>query len=160
MDVSDVMTREVRTCTAEDGLQIAAQLMWALGCGCVPVVDEEDRVVGMLTDRDVCIAALAQHRPLDALRAASAMTTEVYWCKPDDTLAAAAELMRAHRVRRLPVVASNGRLVGILSLSDLAREAVRDYRDDTRVDVTPQGIGQTLAAVCEPCQAAWEETAA
>ena len=89
MKVADVMTREVRTCSAEDRLDVAAKLMWALGCGCVPVVDEANRAVGILTDRDVCIAAVTQRGPLNALRAAGAMTTEVYACGPGDTLAAA-----------------------------------------------------------------------
>ncbi len=148
MNVGELMTRGVRSCHADDTLNSAAQIMWENDCGCVPVVDEEHRVVGILTDRDVCMAAYTQGGPLGALHVGSAMSKEVFSCTTADTLAAAEEAMRTHRVRRLPVVDGRGHLVGIISLNDIARAAARRRR--ARNDVTPNEIGLTLAAICAP----------
>ena len=150
MKVRHLMTPDVNTCRPHDGLDIAARLMWANDCGCVPVLDANGRVIGMLTDRDICMAALTQGGPLAQLRVASAMANHVYSCEPEDSLAAAEELMRVHQIRRLPVIAADGRLAGILSLSDLAREAARQRSRKKKADVTVDGLSRTLAAVSEP----------
>ena len=77
MKVEQLMSRDVKTCQATEMLNRAAQLMWENDCGCVPVVDEDGRAVGMITDRDVCMAAYTQGRLLDALPVASAMDSIV-----------------------------------------------------------------------------------
>jgi len=150
MNVGELMTRDVRTCAPHDALDTAANLMWTCDCGCVPVVNETGRVIGMLTDRDICMAALTQAGPLSALRVESAMAKYVHWCKPEDTLLTALDLMRSHQVRRLPVVDDDGGLVGIISLNDLIREATRKRPHKGKADVTTTGISQALAALCEP----------
>lgn len=145
MKIENVMTRGVKTCRPEDTLARAAQIFWDLDCGVVPVVDGENRVVGMLTDRDVCMAAWFGGRPLDALCVADAMADRVYVCRTDDSIASASSMMRAKRVRRLPVLDEAGRLAGIVSLNDLVRHAARD---DARM--SPQELVAVMAAVCEP----------
>ncbi len=149
MNVGQLMTQDVRACRPEDTLDTAAQIMWDNDCGCVPVVDANRRVVGMLTDRDICMAAYTQGGPLRALLASSAMAKKVFSCKPEDTLEAAEEIMRANQIRRLPVVDAEGRLLGIISLNDIAREAERE-RTRRRKEVTTDEIGLTLAAICKP----------
>ena len=73
MTVGDLMTTDVKACGSHDGLDVPARLMWANDCGCVPVVDESGHVVGMLTDRDICMAALTQGGPLTQLRVSNSM---------------------------------------------------------------------------------------
>jgi CBS domain-containing protein len=149
MNVGQLMTQNVRACHPDDTLNTAAQIMWDNDCGCVPVVDADRRVVGMLTDRDICMAAYTQGGSLRMLRVSSAMSEKVYSCKPEDTLAAAEELMREKMIRRLPVTDAQGHLVGIISLNDVAREAEGE-RARPRKDVTADEVGLTLAAICRP----------
>ncbi len=149
MNVGQLMTQNIRACRLEDTLDIAAQIMWDNDCGCVPVIDAHRRVVGMLTDRDICMAAYTQGGSLRMLRVSSAMSKKVYSCKPEDTLAAAEELMRANLIRRLPVTDAEGHLVGIISLNDIAREA-QSERTRAKKEITIDEVGLTLAAICSP----------
>ena len=149
MNVGQLMAQNIRACRLEDTLDTAAQIMWDNDCCCVPVIDAHRRVVGMLTDRDICMAAYTQGGPLRALRVSSAMSKKVYACRPEDTLAAAEELMRAKLIRRLPVTDAEGHLVGIISLNDIAREAQSEHTR-AKKDVTSDEVGLTLAAICSP----------
>lgn len=128
MNVEQIMNRDVKVCGPHDSLNRAAQIMWEHRCGAVPVVDEKSRPVGFLTDRDVCMAAYTQGKPLEALRVDSAMARKVVSCRAEDDLNSAAQVMRQNCVRRLPVTDSAGTLVGLLSLDDLACEAARTLR--------------------------------
>ncbi len=125
MKVSELMTREVRTCDRHDSLNRAAQLMWENDCGSVPIVDSELKVIGMLTDRDICMAAYTQGVALARISVGSVMSCDVSVCAESDNITSAAERMRERQIRRLPVVDQAQRLVGILSMSDIAREADR-----------------------------------
>ncbi len=147
--VHELMTRDVQSCRAEDTLNVAARLMWDHDCGCLPVVDENEKVIAMITDRDICMAAYTRGVPLAALRVAQAMSKQVHACRVDDSISVAEKIMREHQVRRLPVISADGVLVGILSLNDLAREAVREHVPARR-EVSPEGLAETFAAVCEP----------
>lgn len=153
MVIADLMSRNVATCSADDRLDKPAGLMWDLDLGCVPVVDAQRHVVGIVTDRDVCMASYTQGKAPHQIFVHEAMAHEVYSCLPDDNLAEVEEIMRKHRVRRVPVVDLDGRLVGLISLNDLARESVRQQ---TRVqkDLTPSDVSATLAAICQPRSAA------
>lgn len=151
--VSQLMNREVKTCSARDDLSAAAQLMWDHDCGFVPVVeftaDGHRRTVGVITDRDVCMATYTKGLAPGAIQVGDVMSRGVRTCRSDDTPEAAELAMRQHRVRRLPVLDAEGDLVGVLSLSDLARWAVRDRR--SAVIATPQErVAATVAALCEP----------
>jgi CBS domain-containing protein len=128
MKVEQIMNRAVKTCGPRDPLNKAAQIMWDEPCGAVPVVDEQGRPVGFLTDRDICMAAYTQNKPLTELPAEGAMAREIACCKADDDLDSAAQLMRQKRTRRVPVVDRNGILVGLLTLDDIACEAARPLR--------------------------------
>ncbi len=126
MKVQDVMTKSVATCEMQDTLHAAAQKLWELDCGCLPVVDQNRRPVAMITDRDACMAAFTTGRALHELHVAEAMSKQVVSCRAHEELSAAAARMSKHGVRRLPVLDANGVLVGVLSLNDLAITAARE----------------------------------
>jgi CBS-domain-containing membrane protein len=128
MKVEQIMNRHVKVCRSQESLNKAAQIMWEEPCGAVPVVDEHSKPIGLLTDRDICMAAYTQGKPLEALLAETAMARKVVSCRAEDDLRSAAELMRLNRTRRLPVINRDGTLVGLLSLDDLACEAARTFR--------------------------------
>jgi CBS domain-containing protein len=128
MKVEQIMNRHVKTCGPQDSLNKAAQVMWDEPCGAVPVVDEQGRPVGFLTDRDICMAAYTQGKPLAELQAEGAMAGKLFCCKADDDLDSAAQVMRQNRTRRVPVIDREGVLVGLLTLDDLACEAARALR--------------------------------
>lgn len=135
MNVGNIMNRDVKTCHPDDSLNRAAQIMWENKCGAVPVVDEKSRPVGFLTDRDICMAAYTQGKPLAALRVEGAMASKVISCKAEDDLDSAAQAMRQNRVRRVLVTGSDGTLAGLLSLDDLACEAARILRGGVNNDL-------------------------
>jgi CBS domain-containing protein len=128
MNVNRIMNHDVKVCSRHDSLNRAAQIMWENCCGAVPVLDEQSRPVGFLTDRDICMAAYTQGKPLQSLSVDGAMARKVVSCKGDDDLNLAAQMMRENQVRRLAVVGPDGKLAGLLSLDDLACEAARTTR--------------------------------
>lgn len=121
-NVRSVMTSHVRSCSPEDSLARAAQLMWETDCGALPVV-ADGKVVAMLSDRDVCIAAYLQGKAPTDLAVASAMSKQLISCGPDESVASVLSTMGDRRLRRLPVVGSSGELLGIVSQADLLRWA-------------------------------------
>ncbi len=150
MRVGELMTVEVKACGPGDSLNRAAQIMWENDCGCVPVTDDGGRVVGMLTDRDVCMAAYTQGRLLAEIPVSSAMSKTVVACREDDTVATAGQRMREYRVRRLAVVDGDGRIVGILSLSDIARRARHERPSGKKpIELSLGEVGETLGSICE-----------
>lgn len=155
MRVKDIMTRQVQSCRPGDSLERAAQLMWDHDCGCVPVCSDagngEGWTVGVITDRDICMHALFQGKPIRDLRVGDAMAKEVRVCRPDDSIAQAEKIMQEARIRRLPVVEATGALIGMISLADLARHAAWE-RTRPHKDITDGEVGDTLAAICEPTQ--------
>jgi CBS domain-containing protein len=150
MKVQDLMTCDVKSCGPDDRMNMPAQIMWDEDCGCVPVVDRDRKVVAMITDRDICMAAYIQGASLKELRVSSAMSRQVLSCKPEDELAIAQRTMRLNQVRRLPVVDADGRLAGIISLSDVGREAERERFSNSWREVSDSEVVETLASVSEP----------
>ncbi len=145
--VHDIMRVRVHTCHASDTLHHAAQIMWEKDCGCLAVVDDVRVVRAVLTDRDICMAALTQGVPLAESSVASAMSRSLTVCSPDDSLGAVEELMRAAQIRRVPVVDADGVLIGMISLTDIARYL------RPRSQQAPASVSQlldTLAAISEP----------
>ena len=136
MKVSKIMTRDVRLLSPNNTIREAASLMAEIDAGALPV-GENDRLVGMVTDRDIVIRGIAQGRPLDA-KIADVMSKEMLYCVDTDEIDDVARNMGKAQVRRLPVVNSDKRLVGIVSLGDLARN------DD------PTTIGRAVSHVSTP----------
>lgn len=155
MRVEQIMSKQVRYCLPSDTLAGAAQLMWELDCGSIPVCEPSNghpRIVGMVTDRDICMNALFSGKPLSTLSVSGAMSKQPHSCHPSDNLKQAESIMRDARVRRLPVVDEQGTPVGLLSLADLAREAARE-RQGTSQELTITEIGDTLASISQPLAA-------
>ena len=137
MKVGDVMTRGVELVSPEDTLKTAASIMKDVGAGAV-LVGKDDRIVGVLTDRDIAIRAVAAGKtPATSVQAG--MTPEVRYIFDDEDIADASQKMAHWQVRRLPVLNRSKRLVGIVSLGDLALEA----RD-------PAQIGKAMAGIAQP----------
>ncbi len=149
MKVAQLMNQSVETCRPEESLSVAAGKMWDRDIGCLPVVGGDGRVVGMVTDRDICMSGYIQGRNLAEIPVSVAMSRQVFSCSPNDAPIEAEETMRLHQVRRLPVLDASGALAGIISLNDLAIEAEREIGRKGR-DLTGQEVSSTLAAVCAP----------
>ena len=120
MIIREVMTRDAKLTHPDDTLQQAARLMKDCDCGILPVADG-DQLVGMITDRDIAIRCVAEGKGPNA-RVTEAMTQEVLYCFEDQDTQNVCQNMADIQVRRLPVMNRNKRLVGIVSLSDLARK--------------------------------------
>ena len=148
MRVKDIHTPNVKTCSVDESCREAAQILWENDCGCVPVVDQESRVVGMLTDRDICMAAYFQGKPIHEIPAQAAMSRELWSCSPEDSLAAAEKTLQIRQVRRLPVVDSGRRILGVLSLNDIVRALAPASAG--RNGTTTVEVSETLAAICRP----------
>jgi len=133
--VADLMTGEVRACTIHDSLNAAAQIMWDHDCGCAPVVDGHGKLAGIVTDRDISMAAYTQGVPLEAIPVERVMSRKVISCARGDDLDSAHQLMRTHEIHRLPVVDSRGRPVGILSLSDVINHWHGDRAAEQAVEI-------------------------
>jgi CBS domain-containing protein len=141
MRVSDAMTRNVRVCHPRHSICEAARMMAELDCGVLPVGDQ-DRLVGMITDRDIAIRAVAEGKDANATRVMEVMTTEVETCNKNDSLRDVMSVMEREQVRRVPITDREGRLVGIIAQADVA----------TELD-TPQGqrrFADTVESISEP----------
>ncbi len=145
--VQDIMKQSVATCSIQDPLQSAAQKMWDHDCGCLPVVDPDGRALAMITDRDLCMAALTTGKPLGDLRVGHSMSKQVLTCRPQEDITSAAQRMAKHGVRRLPVVDGAGKLVGILSLNDLATAVAEDNAPRPGNTIAAETL-RVLTAVC------------
>ena len=139
MKVRDLMTTDVRSCRPETNLAEAVREMWEGDCGALPVVTDEGRVTGVITDRDICIALATRDRPADRIAVGEVTAGRAYTCLPEDEAAAALNAMKVHKVRRLPVVDAEGHLRGMLSLNDVV----------TRGAASATDVMGTLAGICE-----------
>jgi CBS domain-containing protein len=152
MKVEQLMTRNVQTCGPEDRLNAAARIMWEGDCGCVPVVEREAgaaRVIGMITDRDICVAAYTQGRPLSDITVGSAMARDVRLCRATDSIGTAVKILEQSQLHRLPVLDRDDHLIGLLSLADIAREAARERGRGTK-EVSDAQVGELVEAISAP----------
>ncbi len=143
MKVQEAMTKTVWTCRADEAMSVAARLMWEHDIGAVPVLGANGEIVGIVTDRDLCMGAYFAGEALAAVPVEHAMSKVVFAIEPAQTIDKAEELMRSKRIRRLPVVDA-GKLVGMISLGDLAQAA------QARKAVTASEVNATLAAIVAP----------
>jgi CBS domain-containing protein len=146
MSISKIMSTQVDHCTPETDLAAAAMIMWRGDCGIVPVVEPEtNRLVGVVTDRDICMAAGTRHLPIGNIAVADVMTRGVVTCRPSDAPRNAMARMAEHAVRRLPVVDEESRLVGMLSIADLIRAT---DSPELASDVPAGDVVSTLRSIC------------
>ncbi len=143
MKIEKVMSTDVHSCSERDSLEYAAKLMWEHDCGALPVT-EEGLAIGVITDRDICMAAYIQGKALRDISVGGVMARNPITCSPSDDVAVAEAKMREHRVRRLPIT-ENSKLVGVLSLNDLANAL--QFGKVGRNGVSTDEVAHTLAAV-------------
>lgn len=136
MNISEVMTQSVRVASPEDTLQMAAQIMEEYDFGLLPIA-ENDQLVGMLSDRDITIRAVAKGLTPDQHKVREVMTPDVKYIYDDDSIEDAVRNMSDLQVRRLPVVNRDKRLVGIVSLGDLSLTEERS-------------AGEALSSISQP----------
>lgn len=149
--VADVMTKTPTTANQDMTLQQAAHLMWVEELACLPVVDDTNACVGILTDRDISMCAYTQGQPLSQLHVALAMAKNVVSVSPDDTLEDVDARMSTHRVRRLPVVDEDRLLLGIITHGTIARETQRASRITQPIAAsTPAGPAPELSRIATP----------
>jgi CBS domain-containing protein len=120
MKCSDVMKGNVQCCKPTDGIDEIATTMRDRNIGFVPVCDPGGKVVGTITDRDIALRVVADHRAPNTTRAQDVMTREVISCKPDDDLSTAMQKMSSTQKSRILCIDPGGRLQGVISLGDLA----------------------------------------
>ncbi len=149
MLVADLMTRNAASVRVDRTLAHAAHLMWDIDCGALPVIDGDNgKIIGMLTDRDICMASWSRGAAPDAIGVADAMSQHVVHCLERDSVDRAKSLMQSNQIRRLPVVDGAGRLVGILSLADIARAENNAQSRKLVPSLTGDGLAATLAGIC------------
>ena len=146
MKVSELMVKDVITCRDTAPLGEIAKLMWEHDLGFIPVVSSENGAfAGVITDRDGFLAAYFQGKELWNIPVRSAMSTRIATCPAEADIEEAEQLMRKFQVHRLPVVTKGGKLVGVVTLNDFARNAARD--DNGKLE---EQVAVTLGAISQP----------
>jgi CBS domain-containing protein len=148
MKVKEIMTANAKACTLTDNLADAARLMWEADCGIIPVVAEGEKVVGLITDRDICMAGMTKGRAESNIAIEDVISGKLFSCKPEDDIHTALNTMRDNKVRRLPVVAADGKLAGMLSMNDVVLKA-----EDAIQKKTPElsfgDVVNTYKSICQ-----------
>lgn len=139
MKIKEVMTLDVMTCKTTDTLSDCARMMKEFNVGETPIVDDNKKLVGIITDRDITVRAVAAGADPNNVMIADFMTPSPVTITPDTNVEDAADMMADVQVRRLPVVDDNGGLIGIVSLGDLAVEAGEE-----------ELVGETLEEISRP----------
>jgi CBS domain-containing protein len=148
IQVQELMRRDPVSCWATDSISRAAQIMWEHDCGTVPVVDSEGKVIGIITDRDICMATYTRGQPPVAITVEATMSKDVRVVSPADSLEDVTRLMSEHQVRRLPVT-EGGRLVGMFAVADLARYIGTSQGNNLPLCLT---LAHVLSAISEDRQ--------
>ena len=148
MIVKDVMSHEVTTCSPDTTLESAALMMWNGDCGTVAVVDDEKKVIGIITDRDICMAVALQHKAASEIQVQEIMGRHLFTCQPDNDIMNALKTMSFQKVRRLPVTNDNGQVEGIISIEDLIARAERGRRGIQVPELSYDDTMTTLKAIC------------
>jgi CBS domain-containing protein len=146
MKVKELMTSDVKSCGPDTNLATAAKIMWEEDCGAIPVTDERGKVIGVITDRDICIAAATRARTEGDITVQDVISKSVFSCTPSDDIRSALETMKTRQVRRLPVVDQSGRLAGILSIHDIALQSRMSKGNDLPADA----VLDTFVAIASP----------
>jgi CBS domain-containing protein len=143
MQIKQVMTTDIATCKPDTNLAVVAKLMWDRDCGFVPVIDAAGKLAGVITDRDICIASATRRKLPEQIAATEAMRGQpIHTSRPDDTTEKVLTAMKQFQVRRLPVIAADGTLKGIISMNDIV------LASQQKEGPAPAEIVSALAAIC------------
>jgi CBS domain-containing protein len=144
MKVKEIMTPNAKAIWLTESLADAAQLMWENDCGVLPIIKDGRKVIGMITDRDICMATAMRDKNPSGVSVEEVMTGLVYSVNPEDEIDEALKAMQEHKIRRLPVVNAEGELEGILSLNDVVLNA--KAKGDS---VVYDDVVKTYQAICQ-----------
>ena len=147
MKVKDVMTSDAKAIWITESLADAAREMWENDCGVLPILKNGRKVVGMITDRDICMATAIRDRNPSKISVEEVMNTTVYAAEPEEEVEQALQTMREHKIRRLPVLNLEGELQGIVSMNDIVLRAKE--RNGKKPQVTYADVVKTYQAICE-----------
>ena len=147
MKVQDIMTREVQCCGPDTNLAAAATMMWDSDCGVLPILNVQGQVVGVITDRDICMAVATKNMIPSAITVWETSSGKAITCHPDDDIHTALDLMERGKVRRLPVIGGDGILQGMLSMNDLVL-AAGERKGRRSPEVLAEEVLNTLKAIC------------
>jgi len=155
MKVKEVMTPNAKAIWITESLADAAHLMWENDCGVLPIIKDGRKVVGMITDRDICMAVAMRDQNPSGVSVEEVMSGQVYSVNTEDDVDQALQAMQEHKIRRLPVLNADGELEGILSMNDVVLHA-KSAGDSIGYD----DVIQTYQAICQhPVPAATSATA-
>lgn len=146
MKVNELMTPNAQAIWLTESLADAAKLMWKNDCGVLPIIKDGRKVIGMITDRDICMAVAMRDTNPSHVSVEEVMTGQVFSVNSDDDVEQALQLMQEHKVRRLPVVNPEGELEGILSMNDIVLNAKTGKAADT---VKYDDVVKTYQAICQ-----------
>jgi len=146
MKVQDIMTSDVQCCGPDTNLAAAAQMMWDSDCGALPVLNLEGHVMGMITDRDICMAAATKNKPASDITVWETVSGKVYTCQLSDDVHMALDIMKRERVRRLPVVDADGVLQGVVAMNDFVLLAA-DAKGAKAPAVSYEDVVRTMKAI-------------
>lgn len=136
MLVENAMSSNVHSGHPMSNLEEVARLMWEGNCGAVPIVDHNDKPIGIITDRDIAMTAMLNHKPLWELSAKEFVSHQnLSFCNIGDTLESCVELMEKKSIRRLPVINDSGFLAGILSIGDIVAFATNKKTKNKKTDL-------------------------
>jgi len=149
MKVQDIMMRTPACCTPETNLGAAVEILWNRNCGMLPVVDARQRVIGVITDRDLCVALGTRNRLPGEITVGEVLSGEAFTCRTEVDIHAALQTMAAKKVRRLPVVDENGVLQGILSMDNVVLHAELGGWNQS-AELSQEDIVRTLQQIYGP----------
>jgi CBS domain-containing protein len=147
MKVEELMTRDVQCCGPDTNLSGAAKMMWDSDCGALPILNVQGQVMGMITDRDICMATSTKNKTPSAITAWETASGKAITCRLDDEIQTAMDRMERDRIRRLPVVDDDGILQGILSMNDLVL-AAGEHRGRSSPELPFEDVMRTLKGIC------------
>jgi CBS-domain-containing membrane protein len=147
MKVKELMTPDAKAIWITQSLADAAREMWENDCGALPIIKDGRKVVGMITDRDICMASAMRDRNPAAISVEEIMNATVYAAEADEDIEQALQTMREHKIRRLPVLNLQGELEGILSMNDIVLHAQKQNGKKPEIDYTD--VVKTYQAICE-----------
>ncbi len=150
MKVSEVMTGAPVCCSSKTNLGEAAEIMWKQNCGILPIVNIQNKVIGVVTDRDLFIALATRNRLPGDLTVGEVTTRHVFSCKPDDDVHSALAKMGEGRVRRLPVIDHFGKVTGILSMDDIVLDVQMGEHPDLSSEDVVHALKRLCGQMCHP----------